>query len=148
MGNVIGFVDWPDFLAELQVNQPRGNVVRVQNFIKKKASRQIGRVWVNQCITVAAVTEGDDVLVALFSPGGAWDSDLKHNEARLKELEERVKSAISILTDALTKAGFVVRPGIIAGSETAKVVTTPTGLWRWEDGKLIPETEGSFEAVV
>ncbi len=149
MGQVIGFVDWPDFLAELRVNPPIDNLVRVQQYTRKEFRPDLGQFWVHYRIVVAAVGENGDVLVARFPVGGGWDFHLDNDEKKVREIEERAKVATQIITEALQSEGFVVRPGIIAGSgdDALNVVTTPTGLWHFENGKLIPETEGSLEAA-
>jgi len=147
MGQVIGFVEWPDFINELKFDPPPDAIVRVQPHTCNVPNSRIGQNWVEYVVTVAAVTGSGNIAVARFSLGGAWEFDLKDGNGKAEELEGRGAEAQRILVEVLQEAGFLVRPGIIAGSEEARVVTTPTGLWKFHDGKLIPETEGSLEAA-
>lgn len=137
MTQIIGFLDWPDFLAEIRNDPPQDGIIRVQPLTQNIPNPRIGQAWVEYWLIVAATTKSGNLVVARFKLGGAWDFHLRNDASREQELQARVETAAGVVRGVLLEAGFAVRPGIVVGSGESKVSTTPTGLWEWGgDGRL------------
>lgn len=124
--SVIGFLTYEDFRNEIRDASVR--VVRMQDYDERRTNHAgipEVRVW----LELSAVN-GDGVYVARFPMGGGWDVDMESEQAKLRRAQENVAKARGFLQRDLEAIGVTVRPGIVAGTQEAKVSTTPP--WKWE----------------
>lgn len=131
--HVIGYTAWKDFLEEAKALNP--DVIRVQAYYHTVATSPFPMF---EFVVSAAFANVFDLHVFKVSLGRAWEMDLKRDEVQ-ERFRRRMEQAETIIKQALTQEGFIVRRGIFDAAKECRVQGWSDGLWTWEGKGLEAE---------
>ena len=132
MQDMIGFISFTDFLAELSADSPQDQAVRVQAMVSTRGNPATAKYQIvvsanlecSHCWAVCKFELGDVLAVFQHEPIG-------------KRYRQNVQTASDLLAHALQQEGYKIRGGVPIGYEQMYTVTS-CDLWRFEREDDLP----------
>ena len=128
---VIAFLNYPDFIRELETEHPTAPV-RVQHFSDRYGQAGTFLRTIDYKIECAFSNDVDTFLVRFpLAKLYVYDCPTDDQLQQMEEIFNKSYQAVALITRHLQELGYDVRPGLLAETDTAKAVADIATLYSY-----------------